>query len=161
VSSSNPLSEWELEREIVISRVIAVPRAQVFQAWVDPAHFQKWFGPAGFSCELLEANVRVGGRIRFVFHGPNGARFDNRMVFRRIDTPNLIEFDHGSDMDDDPNTFRVTITFDEQSNGKTVLTLRQLHPSKERRDATIGFGAVEYGNQTLDKLERHLPSMSN
>src|SRR2546423_1627111 len=41
--------------------------------------------------------------------------------------------------------FRVTITLDEQADGKTVLTLRQLHPTVEQRDATIGFGAVELG----------------
>ena len=42
-----------------------------------------------------------------------------------------------------------------EGNGKTVLTLRQLHPSAQRRNAVIGFGAVEYGYQTLDKLARH------
>ena len=78
------------------------------------------------------------------------------MRFRRIDPPHLIEIDHGSDMDDDPARFRSTITFDEQSDGKTVITLRQLHPTKVQRDRTIGFGAVEFGYQTLDKLARHV-----
>jgi hypothetical protein len=50
----------------------------------------------------------------------------------------------------------VTITFDEQSDGKTVLTLRQLHPTVEQRGAAIGFGAVELGLQTMQKLARHL-----
>jgi hypothetical protein len=44
------------------------------------------------------------------------------------------------------------VTFDEQADGKTVLTLRQLHPSPERRRFVVGFGAVEYGLQTLDGL---------
>jgi hypothetical protein len=30
-----------------------------------------------------------------------------------------------------------------------VLTMRQLHPSRERCQVVIGFGAVEYGLQTL------------
>ena len=51
----------------------------------------------------------------------------------------LIVFDHGSDMDDDPSRFRTTITFDEQSDGKTVVTLRQMHPTKAQRDFKIGF----------------------
>ncbi|MGB8014635.1 MAG: ATPase, partial [Pseudolabrys sp.] len=51
-----------------------------------------------------------------------------------------------------------TITFDEQSDGKTVITLRQLHPTKAQRDAGIGFGAVEFGYQTLDKLAQHVES---
>jgi len=44
--------------------------------------------------------------------------------------------------------------------GKTVITLRQLHPTKAQRDAGIGFGAVEFGYQTLDKLARHVESSS-
>jgi hypothetical protein len=44
----------------------------------------------------------------------------------------------------------------EQSDGNTVLTLRQLHPSAEHRTAAIGFGAVELGLQTMQKLARHL-----
>ena len=80
----------------------------------------------------------------------------DRMRFQRIEPPHLIEIDHGLDMDDDPARFRFTITFDEQSDGKTVITLRQLHPTKAQRDRTIGFGAVEFGYQTLDKLARHV-----
>jgi uncharacterized protein YndB with AHSA1/START domain len=90
---------------------------------------------------------------------PNGQRWHSRMQFRRIERPTLIEFDHGVDSDDDPGRFRATITFDEQGDGKTVITLRQLHSTKARRDATIGFGAVEYGYQTLEKLARHVEAL--
>jgi hypothetical protein len=50
----------------------------------------------------------------------------------------------------------VTITFDEQADKKTVLPLRQLHPTKDQRDARVGFGAVELGDQTMDTLAEHL-----
>jgi hypothetical protein len=53
-------------------------------------------------------------------------------------------------------TFRMLVTFDVQADGKTVLTLRQMHPTRDRREAGIGFGAVEFGYQTLDKLADHL-----
>lgn len=153
--SSSPLSTWALEREIVLSRVINAPRKLVFAAWADPRHLPQWFGPAGFRVETKEIDVRVGGTWRFDMIAPDGKRYTNRMAFRRIEAPSLIEFDHGADIDDDAGMFRVTVTFDEQSDGKTVITLRQLHPTKAQRDAGIGFGAVEYGYQTLDKLARH------
>jgi uncharacterized protein YndB with AHSA1/START domain len=60
--------------------------------------------------------------------------------------------DYGTPDPGDPDLFRVTVTFDVQDDGKTVLTMRQLHPSRERRQVVIGFGAVEYGQQTLDGL---------
>lgn len=153
---ADPRKTWSLDREIVLSRVIAAPRERVFQAWTDPAQIVQWFGPDGFQVESLECDIRPGGRWRFVYTGPDGTRWDNRMVFLRIEAPLLIEMEHGSDKDDDPERFYVIVTFDSQSDGKTVLTMRQLHPTKEQRDAGIGFGAVEYGNQTLGKLARHL-----
>lgn len=156
-SSANPaLSQWSLDREVVLSRVIDAPRDLVFEAWTDPKHLPHWFGPAGFKIETREIDVRVGGRWRFDMIAPDGTLYPNRMQFRRIEKPRLIEIDHGSDKDDDPGMFRMTITFDSQSDGKTVLTLRQLHPTAAQREAVIGFGAVEYGNQTLDKLAAYV-----
>jgi uncharacterized protein YndB with AHSA1/START domain len=92
--------------------------------------------------------------------GPDGKRYPNRMTFLQMKAPELLVFDHGDDSDDDPHKFRVTITFDSQSNGKTVVTLRQLHPTKAQRQAGIDFGAVEIGNTTMDKLEAHLRNLA-
>jgi len=158
-STNAALSQWALDREIVLSRVIDARRDIVFSAWTDPKHLPNWFGPAGFKIETKEIDIRVGGLWRFDMIAPHGQRFNNRMIFRRIERPTLIEIDHGTDSDDDPARFRTTITFDEQADGKTVITLRQLHPTKAQRDATIGFGAVEYGYQTLDKLARHVEAL--
>jgi uncharacterized protein YndB with AHSA1/START domain len=154
--SNDPRNTWALEREIVLCRVINAPRERVFAAWTDPNQIRQWFGPAGFTTETLECDIRPGGRWRFIYTGPDGKKWDNRMQFLRIEAPRLIEIEHGSDKDNDPARFHVTVTFDAQSDGKTVLTMRQLHPTAEQRDAGIGFGAVELGYQTLDKLARHL-----
>ena len=154
-ANSNALDSWALDREIVLSQVVAAPRDLVFKVWTDPQHLPKWFGPEGFIVKTQEIAIQVGGQWRFVFVGPDGKRYDNRMVFLKIEAPRLLEMDHGSDKDNDPHRFRVIVTFDEQSNGNTVVTLRQLHPTKAQRDAGIGFGAVELGYQTLDKLARH------
>ncbi len=158
-STDAALSQWSLDREIVLSRVIDAPRDIVFSAWTDPVHLPNWFGPAGFGIETKQIDVSVGGLWRFDMIAPDGQRWPSRMQFRRIERPALLEIDHGSDIDDDPGRFRTTLTFDEQSDGKTVITLRQLHPTKAQRDAGIGFGAVEYGYQTLDKLARHVEAM--
>lgn len=39
--------------------------------------------------------------------------------------------------------------------------MRQLHPSRERRRTVIGFGAVEYGLQTLDGLAAWLDEQAS
>jgi uncharacterized protein YndB with AHSA1/START domain len=153
------LAKWDIDREIVLSRVINAPRELVFSAYSDPRHLPQWFGPSGFKIATHEIDIREGGLWRFEMTAPNGQTYSSRMVFLRIDRPYRIVLDHGKDQDDDPTRFRVIMTFDEQSDGKTIVTLRQLHPSRAQRDATIGFGAVELGYHTLDKLAQHVERM--
>ena len=150
---------WSLDREIVLTRVFDAPRELVFEAWTKPEHAMKWFGPKGFTCTLHEMDVRVGGRWRFDMLAPDGKLYPNRIEYLEIVPNERLVFWHGDDLDNDPKRFYVTITFDMQHNNKTVVTLRQLHPSKEQRDAGIGFGAVELGMQTMDKLAEHLRTL--
>ena len=152
--NASALDQWSLDREIVLARVIDAPRQTVFSAWSDPAHLPKWFGPTGFEIDTKDIDVRPGGCWRFDMIAPDGRRWASRMTFLRIEAPTLIEFDHGEDGPNDSNRFRSTVTFDEQSDGKTVITLRQLHPTAARRAEVIAFGAVEFGYQPLDKLAR-------
>jgi uncharacterized protein YndB with AHSA1/START domain len=147
---------WALDREIVLVRVLDATRDAVFGAWTDADAFCQWFGPEGFTCTVREMDVRPGGRARFDMTSPDGTVFTNRFEYLEVVAGDRLVLDHGSDVDDDPARFRVTVTLDEQADGKTVLTLRQLHPTVEQRAAVIGFGAVELGLQTLDKLARHL-----
>lgn len=156
-------SPWPLsmlDREVVMARLVDADNDTAFRAWIDPGQIVQWFGPSGFQIETQEIDIRAGGVWRFDMIAPDGTVFPNRMEFLRIDAPHVIEFIHGSDINDDPHAFRMLVTFDEQANGKTVVTFRQMHPTAERRAIVIGFGAVEYGAQTWDKFaafvaERH------
>ena len=155
-ASASVWANWPLDREVVIARVVDADLETAFRAWTDPAQIVQWFGPDRFTIVSHDIDIRPGGVWLFDMIAPDGTRFPNRMAFQRIEAPNLIEIDHGSDAEDDPNRFRMLVTFDAQDNGKTVVTLRQMHPSAERRGVVIGFGAVEYGAQTLGKLARHV-----
>jgi len=152
---ANPFDTWSLDREIVLVKVLNHPRHKVFAAWMNPDALAQWYGPKDLSIENHEADIREGGIWRFdmvgLFEGKQ-QRFANLIRFLEIVPDERIVMEHGAEDSDDPDRFRVTVTFDEQSDGKTVLTLRQLHPTPERRRFVIGFGAVEYGLQTLDGL---------
>lgn len=152
---AKPIDIWPLDREIVLVKLFSHPRDKVFAAWMNPKALAEWYGPAGLSIETHEADIREGGRWRFdmvgLFEGRE-QRFPNLMQFLEIVPNERIVADYGTPDPEDPDRFRVVVTFDEQDDGKTVLTLRQLHPSRERRQVVIGFGAVEYGMQTLEGL---------
>ena len=152
---NNAIETWAMDREIVLAKLLNHPRDKVFAAWVDPEALAKWYGPAGLAIETFEADIREGGVWRFDMTGEldgKEQRFENHMRFLEIVPNERIVVDYGTPDPNDPDRFRMTVTFDEQTDGKTVVTLRQLHPTRERRQAVIGFGAVEYGLQTLDGL---------
>ena len=46
------------EREIVITRVFDAPRELVWQAWTDPEHVVRWWGPKGFTTTIETMDVR-------------------------------------------------------------------------------------------------------
>jgi uncharacterized protein YndB with AHSA1/START domain len=149
------LFDWSLDREIVLVKVLNHPRDRVFAAWMDPDALAQWYGPDGLDIETHEADIREGGLWRFDMVGNfegKTQRFQNLMRFIEIVPNERIVAQYGTPEPGDPDQFRVTVTFDEQADGKTVLTMRQLHPTPERRRKVIGFGAVEYGLQTLDGL---------
>jgi uncharacterized protein YndB with AHSA1/START domain len=156
--TSSALSNWSMDREVVLMRVIDAPRETLYAAWVDPVGFGNWFGPEGYATEVTEMDTRVGGFARFTMTYTDGTVYTNRYSYVEVVPNERLVMIHGLDIDDDPGRFRVTVTFDVQSDGKTVVTLRQLHPTVEQRNAVIGFGAVELGLQTLQKLELHVQS---
>lgn len=152
---ANLLDTWSLDREIVLVKLLDHTRDKVFAAWTDPEALAQWYGPIDLRIESHEADIREGGVWRFdmvgMFEG-RAQRFPNLIRFLEIVPNERIVMDHGTPDPDDPDRFRVTVTFDQQADGKTVLTMRQLHPSRQRRQVVIGFGAVKYGLQTLDGL---------
>jgi uncharacterized protein YndB with AHSA1/START domain len=153
------MDTWSIDREIVLVRVVNHPRVRVFAAWMNPDALAAWYGPAGLAIETHKAEIRTGGVWHFdmvgTFEG-QPQRFANLMRFIEITPNERIVVDYGTTDPADPDRFYMIVTFDEQSDGKTVLTMRQLHPTRQRRQAVIGFGAVEYGLQTLDGLVRWL-----
>jgi uncharacterized protein YndB with AHSA1/START domain len=146
------------DREIVQTRTFDAPRELVFQAWTDPAHLPHWFGPNGFSVTMQEIDVRPGGMWRFIMHGPDGRDYTNRMVYQEIVRPERLVYLHGEDVDDDPGAFHVTILF-EEVDGRTHMTQRTVFNTAAQRAGVVAFGAIELGQQTLDRLAAHLRTM--
>lgn len=146
------------DREIVLSREYDAPRELVWRAYTDPAHLPVWWGPNGFTNTVHEMDVRVGGRWRFMMHGPDGKDWPNRIVYQEVVQPERLVFLHGEDVDDDPGAFHVTVTLDDVD-GRTRVTQRMLFATAAQKAGVEQFGAVELGKQTLEKLAAYLKTM--
>jgi uncharacterized protein YndB with AHSA1/START domain len=113
------------EGELVLTLVFNAPRNLVFQAWTDPKHPVRWWGPYGSTNPLCEADARPGGAILIHMRAPNGIVYPMKGVFKEVVNPERIVFSSGA-MDEKGNfLFEVlnTVILAEQD-GKTTLTLR-------------------------------------
>jgi uncharacterized protein YndB with AHSA1/START domain len=146
------------DREIVMSRVLDAPRELVWRAYTEAEHVAQWWGPDGFTNTIHEMEVRPGGVWRFMMHGPDGTDYPNRIDFIEVKKPERLVFWHGDDVPGSPPSFQTTVTF-EDIGGKTRLTMRLLFETKEARDRTGDFGAIEGGKQTLARLAAYLKTM--
>jgi uncharacterized protein YndB with AHSA1/START domain len=54
----------------------------------------------------------------------------------------------------------TTVTFEDKG-GKTLLTMSELHPSKEALDSHLASGAIEGTRETLDQLEELLRTLAS
>jgi uncharacterized protein YndB with AHSA1/START domain len=141
-----------------MTRTFDAPRERVWKAWTDPKHINEWWGPKGFTTTTHAMSVRPGGVWRFIMHGPDGTDYPNNIVYTEIVKPERLVYDHGGDADADNVQFQVTVNFVEEG-GKTTPIMRMLFESVEECEKTKAFGAIEGGNQTLDRLDKHLSGM--
>ncbi len=150
-------------REIVISRVFDAPRELVWEAMTNPRHVVHWWGPRGFSTTTEQMDVRPGGVWKHVMHGPDGANYPNKSIFREVVKPERIVYSHGGGREQGPGaSFTATWTFEEVAAGQTKLTGRMLFSSPAERDLVVReFGAIEGGKQTLERLAEYLPKMQS
>lgn len=152
--------------DLVITRVFDAPVERVWEAWTDPTHIKKWWGPKDFTAPHVHIDFRVGGKYLYAMHGSAGTQFDMDMwsagEFREIvPMQKIVATDHFADKDGNyispnsvgmPGTWAdemiVTVTFEDMGNGKTkVIVVHEGHPQEMVENATAGW------NQQLDKLE--------
>jgi uncharacterized protein YndB with AHSA1/START domain len=63
--------------DLVLERVVPVPRERVWMAWTKAEHVSKWFAPAPWTMPQCEIDLRPGGVFRSVLRSPEGEEFPN------------------------------------------------------------------------------------
>ena len=146
-------SERRSEREMVVTRTFDAPVRLVFEAWTTPELFKQWWVPKSSGAILLSCaqDVRVGGSYRLEFAHPSAA---TPLAFfgRYLEVvPNARIVWTNEESEDGAVT---TVTFEEKD-GKTLLVMRELYPSKEALEIAIE-GMDEAMPETFLQLDEFL-----
>ena len=149
------------DREIVITRSFDAPRRLVYKAMTQPDLIRRWlFLPPGWSMTTCEENVRVGGRYRWEWAGPDGqtamkmhGTYREVVPGERLARTETFEFGCAPQAGEQ----LATIDFTEQA-GRTTVTITVVYPSKEARDGAIASGMEKGMSAGYDQLEGLLAS---
>jgi uncharacterized protein YndB with AHSA1/START domain len=123
--------------EVRVTRVFDAPRRLVFQALTTPEILKRWMhGPNGWTLEVCEVDLRVGGTFRYVWRKADGREMGAGGTFLVVEPPDRLV--HGELFDDDWTGGEAEVTTElHEHDGTTTLTVTMRYASKAGRDAAL------------------------
>jgi uncharacterized protein YndB with AHSA1/START domain len=146
--------EQRSDREVVVTRTFDAPARLVFEAWSRPELFRRWWVPRsmGMVLHTCEMDVRTGGTYRLGFGG--GMDFFGRYL--EVTPPTRIVWTN-EEGGEDGSVTTVTLT---EADGRTVVVVSELYPSKEALEAE-GGGAAGAMHETFGQLDELLVELAS
>ena len=147
------------EREFTLTRTFDAPRRLVFDAYTRPEMVKKWlFGPAEWPMVVCEIELRVGGKLRYVWRHKDRGDMGMGGVFREVAVPERLVHTELFDEDWTGGETLLTTTFVE-SGGRTTVASTVRYSSQAARDAALKTGMVDGWSQGHDRLDELLATL--
>jgi uncharacterized protein YndB with AHSA1/START domain len=125
------------DREILVTRAFDAPRAMVFEAYTRPELIKRWLGAhAGWSLDVCEVDLVVGGAYRWLWRGPDGAQMGISGRYLELAPPDRLVCTEKFDEAWYAGEGIVTVDFIEES-GRTTLQLTLRYESAAARDGVL------------------------
>lgn len=149
--------ERKSDRELVVTRTFDAPARLVYEAWTRPELFMRWWVPKSLGVPLLSCamDVRTGGSYRLEFGHDASDAMAFFGTYLEATPPSRLVWTN-EEADDGPIT---TATFEERD-GKTLLVLSELYPSKEALDKA-GSGMADGMPEQFAQLDELLATLGS
>ena len=134
------------------------PAHIVFDAWTKPELLKRWWVPKSCGVAFLscEADVRTGGKYRFVFGHASSEQpisFFGRYVEVTPHARLVWTNDEGGE-----GGAVTTVTFEEED-GDTLVVMHDLYPSKKALDDAIASGSTGGAGEQFEQLDQLLAAL--
>ena len=146
------------DEQILITREFDAPKHLVYQAYTTPELVKRWWHANRGEVTLVEIDLRVGGRWRYVMVTGDGTEVGFHGEYREIvpderlvSTEVYEGLPEGVSADDAATLNTATFA---QASGRTMLTILIQSQSKISRDAIIESGMEDGLQDALELLEQ-------
>jgi len=147
--------------EATVTHVFDAPRDLVWKVWTDPAHAKHWWGPAGFTTPIYEADLRPGGKLVRHMRAPDGTIVESEGIFEEVVAPERLVTSGELERPGEPAfAIRTSVTFQEQGE-KTLVTVHQAYSKMTAAAAEKAAEGARGGwAQSVARLETYLASLT-
>lgn len=146
--------------DLVLERIVDVPKELVWKAWTTPEYLKKWFTPAPVETVDCEIDLRPGGIFKTIMRMPDGQEMSNAGCYLEVVENEKLVWTSALDAgyrpaaesnDCFPYFFTATILLESHPTG-TKYTAIVLHGNEEgcKKHAELGF--YEGWGKALDQL---------
>lgn len=147
--------------DLVLERVVDVPRELVWKAWTTPEYLKKWFTPAPWKTVECEMDLRPGGKFYTVMESPEGQRFPNTGCVLEVVPLEKLVFTDALEPgyrptarklgEEAPFFFTAVVTMTPQGSG-TKYTAVAIHGTEDGRAKHEAMGFHTGWGAALDQL---------
>jgi uncharacterized protein YndB with AHSA1/START domain len=149
--------------DLVLERVVDVPRELVWAAWTKPEHIMKWFTPAPWTTVDCEIDLRPGGIFRTVMRSPEGQDFPNvgcyleivpneKLVFTSALGPGYRPIIRAADTGSCEDLYFTAIVTLEAQGNRTKYTAIAIHGDEASSKKHEEMGFYQGWGAALDQL---------
>lgn len=148
------------DREIRMARDFNAPRHLVWEAITQPALLKRWLtGPPGWSLDVCEIDLKVGGAYRYVWRHTSGKEMGMGGVYQGIAAPERLVQTEKFDESWYPGSALVTTVLIDKD-GRTTLEQTLRYESKEARDGVLKSPMADGVNYSYDRLAELLATQT-
>lgn len=142
------------DRDLVLTRLIDVPRKKLYRAWTEPELLKQWFCPKPYEVIHAEIDVRPGGASFIVMRGPDGNEMPMRGVYLEVVENERLVFTDAFSRAWKPSEkpFMTAIVTFEDEGGKTRYTARARHWTMADKETHEKMGFHEGWGIACDQL---------
>ena len=156
-----PLPKIDPKLDLVLERIVDVPRELVWRAWTEPKHLMKWFTPDPWKTTACEIDLRPGGMFRTTMRSPEGKEFPNVGCYLEvIPQQRLIWTDAllpGYRPSQQP-FFTAILTLEAHGAGTRYVAMA-LHRDEDGKKQHEEMGFHDGWGKALDQLVAHVKTM--
>jgi uncharacterized protein YndB with AHSA1/START domain len=135
-----------------LQRHYPVAPEKVWRAWTDPEAIKRWWGPGDNDpVSLAQLDVRVGGRFRIVFGGPQGTEHEVQGVYQEVVPNRKLVFTWTWPRTTPERESLVTILFKPDGRGTELDFVHS-----QLFDETVRDGHKRGWSESFAKLDRFL-----